>query len=82
MSKIPYLAILAAAATGPAYGLGIEFTYHDPEVLARGNAGVASNTNASAVYYFLARARDRKFCSRVMSSITRWTIPARADTPT
>ncbi|WP_226895498.1 OmpP1/FadL family transporter [Luteolibacter marinus] len=33
------------------HGLGIEFTYHDPEVLARGNAGVASNGNASAVYY-------------------------------
>lgn len=34
-----------------ATGLGIEFNYHDPEVLARGNAGVASNTRPSAVYY-------------------------------
>ena len=51
VSKNPYLALFAAVAAGPAYGLGIEFTYHDPEVLARGNAGVASNTNASAVYY-------------------------------
>jgi len=35
----------------PAYGLGIEFGYHDTEIVARGNAGVASADSASAVYY-------------------------------
>lgn len=44
---LTYTALLTARS----HGLGIEFTYHDPEVLARGNAGVASNGNASAVYY-------------------------------
>jgi long-chain fatty acid transport protein len=38
-------------STTPGHGLGIEFTYHDPEVVARGNAGVASADGASAVYY-------------------------------
>jgi long-chain fatty acid transport protein len=32
-------------------GLGIEYGYHDTEVVARGNAGVASASSASAVYY-------------------------------
>lgn len=41
----------SALLVARSHGLGIEFTYHDPEVLARGNAGVASNGNASAVYY-------------------------------
>lgn len=51
MSKTPHLALLLVMSASQSHGLGIEFTYHDPEVLARGNAGVASNTNASAVYY-------------------------------
>lgn len=41
----------AALAADRSQGLGIEFTYHDPEVVARGNAGVASTDGASAVYY-------------------------------
>ena len=55
MSNFPHLArlcaVCAAMTATNSHGLGIEFTYHDPEVLARGNAGVASNSNASAVYY-------------------------------
>jgi hypothetical protein len=39
----------AALAVDRSQGLGIEFTYHDPEVVARGNAGVASADGASAV---------------------------------
>jgi long-chain fatty acid transport protein len=52
--RFPSSAIVAAGfvlAAARSYGLGIEFTYHDPEVVARGNAGVASNGNPSAVYY-------------------------------
>lgn len=43
--------VAATLLAARSHGLGIEFTYHDPEVVARGNAGVASNGNASAVYY-------------------------------
>lgn len=46
------LALACAVLTATrVHGLGIEFTYHDPEVVARGNAGVASADGASAVYY-------------------------------
>lgn len=41
----------AALMAAESHGIGIEFTYHDPEVVARGNAGVASDDRASAVYY-------------------------------
>ena len=55
MIQLPPAARIAAACTifsaTPSHGLGIEFTYHDPEVVARGNAGVASADRASAVYY-------------------------------
>lgn len=48
--RIPtLLALLLLAEHAGAFG--IEYGYHDPEVVARGNSGVASATGPAAVYY-------------------------------
>jgi long-subunit fatty acid transport protein len=52
----------------PCFGLGIEYGYHDTEVMARGNAGVASATRASAVYYNPALLGISPEASAYMSS--------------
>lgn len=43
--------LLAVLSLEQAAAFGIEYGYHDPEVVARGNAGAASATGPSAVYY-------------------------------
>jgi len=45
------LPLLLLGVASPLHGLGIEFGYFDSEVLARGNAGVASATGPSGVYF-------------------------------